>query len=340
MMAELANYFALNKEIEVHLVLYGITREMFYPLSENINVHTPNFRFVNKWRFFSTLRTLYFLRAKIRKIDPVSILSFGEYWNSFVLISLYKLKYPIYISDRCQPDKSLGNLHNWLRKKLYPTVSGLIAQTERAKLIFESNLGLHNITVIGNPIKPVKKPDNIIKENIVLMVGRFIQTKHQDKLIEIFLRIKKPGWKLILVGYDHLKQNMSDILQKIIADRQAEGLVKLEGKRTDVEAYYLKSRIFAFTSSSEGFPNVIGEAMSAGLPVIAFDCVAGPSEMIKDNENGFLIPLFDFEQFRIRLEELMEREDLRDTFGNKAREDIKIFSRENIGEKYLNTLLS
>jgi len=46
-----------------------------------------------------------------------------------------------------------------------------------------------------------------------------------------------------------------------------------------VKAYYLKSKIFAFTSNSEGFPNAIGEAQSAGLPVIAFDCIAGSSEL-------------------------------------------------------------
>ena len=87
-------------------------------------------------------------------------------------------------------------------------------------------------------------------------------------------------------------------MRRIIADNNAEDKVFLEGKQADVETYYFKSKVFAFTSSSEGFPNVIGEAMSARLPVIAFDCIAGPSEMIKDNENGFLIPLFNFGQFR------------------------------------------
>ena len=170
------------------------------------------------------------------------------------------------------------------------------------------------------------------------MVGRLIKTKHQDKLIELFLKISKPGWKLVIVGYDHLKQNNSAILMKIIADNNAEDQIILEGKQADVETYYLKSKIFAFTSSSEGFPNVIGEAMSAGLPVIAFDCVAGPSEMIKDNQNGFLIPLFDYELFQEKLEMLMDNDELRIMFGDRAREDIKHFSLDIIGEQYFTTL--
>ena len=172
------------------------------------------------------------------------------------------------------------------------------------------------------------------------MVGRLIKSKHQDKLIELFLNIKIPGWRLILVGYDHLKQKNYERLQEIIAQNKAEHKVFLEGKQADVDNYYAISKIFTFTSSSEGFPNAIGEAMSAGLPAVAFDCVAGPSEMIKDNYNGFLIPLFDYNKFQEKLEMLMTHEDLRASFGKKASEDIKQFSIIRIGEQYLQFILS
>src|SRR5690606_4069636 len=109
--------------------------------------------------------------------------------------------------------------------------------------------------------------------------------------------------------------------------------VLLLGKQTDVDHYYRQSKIFAFTSESEGFPNVIGEAMSAGLPVIAFDCVAGPSEMMTNEINGYLIPLFDYELFRKRLETLMKDEELRIRLGEKAREDIKQFEINKVGSE-------
>jgi GalNAc-alpha-(1->4)-GalNAc-alpha-(1->3)-diNAcBac-PP-undecaprenol alpha-1,4-N-acetyl-D-galactosaminyltransferase len=339
-MSELAAYYNTKNDIAVHLVLYGITREIFYPLPDKIIVHVPKFRFNNNWRLFYTLKTILFLRTTIKRINPESILSFGEYWNSFVLIALNGLRYPVFISDRCQPDKSLGKIQDWLRIKLYPKASGIVAQTQKAKEIYHSQFKHENIRVIGNPIRAFKVRDNIEKENFVLMVGRLIKTKHQDKLIELFVKISKPGWKLVIVGYDHLKQNISEKLKQIIAANHAEGSVVLEGKQSDVESYYLKSRIFAFTSSSEGFPNAIGEAMSAGLPVIAFDCVAGPSEMIKDNQNGFLIPLFDYNRFQAKLQLLMDDEELRTTFGMNARKDIMKFSIDCIGEQYLQFLFS
>lgn len=339
-MSELVGYFSQKSEVEVHLVLYGITREIFYTIPDTIYVYRPKFEFNNSFRLFNTLKTLHFLRNTIKRIEPNTILSFGEYWNSFVLIALLGFKFPIFVSDRCQPNKSLGKFHDILRKTLYPRAKGIIAQTERARQIYKSHFYNDNIEVIYNPIRTIEISEDIIRENIVLMVGRLIKSKNQDKLIELFLRISKPDWKLVIVGYDHLKQNVSQRLNEIIAEHRAEDTVILAGRQTDVEAYYLKSKIFAFTSSSEGFPNVIGEAMSAGMPAVAFDCMAGPSEMIIDNQNGFLIPLYDYEQFQEKLKVLMENEGLRASFGNHAREDIRRFSISNIGEQYFQLLIN
>ena len=334
-MSELAGYFASETALELHLVLYGINREVFFHVPESVIVHSPLFRFRNSIRLVSTLRTLVYLRSVIKEISPTAVLSFGEYWNSFVLLALSRLRYPVYISDRCQPDKDLGFIHNLLRRKLYPLSAGVIAQTGKARELYLSQFSHNNIRVIGNPIKNISPGKSTPRENIILTIGRLIKTKHHDKLIELFLEISNPDWKLVIVGYDHLKQNNSVRLRQIIDANDAGDKVILEGRQSDVETYYLKSKIFAFTSSSEGFPNVIGEAMSAGLPVVAFDCVAGPSEMITDRKNGFLVPLFDYDHFRERLVSLMEDNDLREAMGKEARRDILRFSVDKIGEQFL-----
>jgi len=332
-MSELAGYFASKSDFELHLILYGISREIFFHVPESIEIHTPNFRFSNRWRIVNSLRTLYYLRNTIKSINPDSLLSFGEYWNSFVLIAVYGLKYPVFISDRCSPEKTFSTFHSFLRKMLYPRAEGIIAQTAKAKEIYHNQFRHKNIKVIGNPIREIIAGTGSERQNIVLMVGRLIKSKNQDKLIEIFLNISLTDWKLVIVGYDHLQQKNYDRLLEIIKQNKAEQRVLLEGKQADVEKYYLNSKIFAFTSGSEGFPNAVGEAMSAGLPVVAFDCVAGPAEMIRDNYNGFLIPLYDYKYFQEKLEMLMSNEDLRSKFGENAKEDIQKFSINHIGEQ-------
>jgi glycosyltransferase involved in cell wall biosynthesis len=239
------------------------------------------------------------------------------------------------VSDRSQPGKSLGWVHDNLKHILYPRAKGLILQTEKARDIYISRSDHKNIAVIGNPVKQYFSgifPEK--REKIVLMVGRLIKTKHQDKLIEMFARVNMPGWKLIIVGYDHLKQNNLEPLKKLARDLKVEQCVVFTGKLENTEELYLKSSIFAFTSSSEGFPNVIGEAMAAGLAVISFDCVSGPSEMITDSHDGFLIPLFNYEMFQSRLAQTMSDSELRKSMGANAMESIKKFSTDKVCEAF------
>ena len=337
-MSILADEFSKFSYIELHIILYGIKPEIFYSLPKKINIHKPSFEFNSSRRFLSTIKRMIFLRKKFKEIEPTSILSFGERWNNFVLIAGLKLNLSFYISERAQPNLSLGFFHDSLRKWLYPKAKKIILQTKYAKSYYEKKYD--NISVIENPIKTIESKNNIKRENNILMVGRFVESKNHDKLITIFSKINKPNWNLVLLGDNAQGQKNKQRLEKLASDLNIKNRVIFLGKQKYVDDYYLKSKIFAFTSSSEGFPNVIGEAMSAGLPIVSYDCIAGPSEIIKDNEDGFLIPLFDDIFFQKKLEELMGNEELRVRMGNKARENIKRFSTKQIACKFLETILS
>ena len=281
---------------------------------------------------------MLFIRQEISQIQPYSILSFGERFNNLVLLALIGKKYPIYVSDRCQPNKSLGWFQDVLRRFLYQRVSGVIVQTNLAKEIYQKSMPKALLTVIGNPIKTIMSESEIIRENIVLTVGRLIESKHHDELIRIFADINMPDWKLVIVGDDALKQHNKQKLEHLIKQLNFEDRITLAGVQNNVDEYYLRCKIFVLTSSSEGFPNVIGEAMAAGLPVVAFDCIAGPSEMITDNIDGFLIPLFDYRLLKDKLIQLMNDPILSEAMGEKARSSIQRFSSDKIGEDYYSLL--
>lgn len=334
-MSELISYFAMRKEVKVRLILYGKKRKIFFSLPDNIKIYKPNFLFSDYPRMISSLKTLFFIRKTVKKINPDTILSFGEYWNNFVLLSLLGLKFPVFVSDRCQPDKSLGKFHDQLRKWLYPTASGIIAQTIMAKKIYKHQNLNNNIRVIGNPIYQISLNGELErKENIILTVGRLIESKHHDRLIKIFKQISLLGWKLVIVGGDALKQTGMKKLKILIKKLDMEDKVELTGAVSDIASYYHKSKIFAFTSSSEGFPNVIGEAMSAGLPVIAYDCVAGPSDLVVDGETGFLVSTFKDIEYAKKLELLAKDVNLRERMGSNGRERVNKFKVDNVAEEF------
>lgn len=335
-MAQLATRFAEKKNTDIHLVLIGINREIVYEVPDTVTIHRPDFTFNNSRRKIETLRTIRFIRRTVREIGPDSVLSFGELWNNMVLLSLYGLSVPVYISDRSRPGKNLGKFHNMLRNRLYPTAAGYIAQTKEAERVCKYYGWNENIKVIGNPIRKVKKISGVKKENIVLTVGRLIPTKHIDRLIKIFASINKPNWKLVIVGGDSLRLKLSDELKKLISSLEIENSIYLEGEKRNVDEYYQRSKIFAFTSSSEGFPNVIGEALSAGIPVVAYDCIAGPEDLIQNGKTGYLIKQFNDEMFKSKLNYLMENEDQRLKMGINGRKSVREFSVKKITDIFYN----
>ena len=333
-MSELINGFIRKYNSEVHVILYGLERDVFYEVDDRVIIHRPKFVFSNEHRTWSTIQTMVYLHKEIRHINPDSVLSFGNYWNNFVLLATRGLKYPVFVSDRSSPVKNMGAFQNKLRNILYPKASGVIAQTSKAKEHYDKLFRQKKYAVIGNPIRDIMIPDDNQRENIVVSVGRLIKTKHYDRLIKLFAELNRADWKLIIVGGDAQGQNNMAKLQALLSEIGNPANIILAGTQKDVESYLLKSKIFAFTSSSEGFPNVVGEAMSAGLPVISYDCVAGPSDMIDDGENGYLVPVFDDELFKKRLMQLMDNEEKREKMGRLAKKSIRRFEVEKIVDDF------
>ncbi len=340
-MTELANYFSKIDNTEVHLVLFGRLPIVFYNLDKNVNLHKPLSRFNDRYRNIESVKRSLFIRRKVRQINPDTVLSFGIHWNNFVLLSLLFTRYPVFVSDRGSPVRKYSKFHRLSRNILYRTSAGIIAQTEVAKEITKEILPKANIVVIGNPIRAINDHSKLLKkENIILTVGRLITSKHHDRMIRIFSKLNAPDWKLIIVGGNALKQNNFKHLKSLIEKLNMQDRIILAGEQKNVEDYYLKSKVFVFTSTIEGFPNVIGEALSAGLPVISYDCISGPSEMITDEINGYLVPNFEDDLFRNKLQYLIDHEKILKQMAIEAKNSVKRFEIESIGQQFYSFITS
>jgi glycosyltransferase involved in cell wall biosynthesis len=139
---------------------------------------------------------------------------------------------------------------------------------------------------------------------------------------------------LIIVGGNAKKMNLLETYQEEVKLKGLSNSVRLVGEQRNVHTYYAEASIFAFTSTSEGFPNALAEGMSAGCACIAYDCIAGPSDIIDDGVNGVLIPEGDEELFTQKLRLLMEDKILRERFGEAAREKMKTFEMSAISKKF------
>lgn len=326
-MTQLATYFSKEKNVEVHLLLF-VQAERFYKVPDKVTIYEPDFNYREYSRPVFTIKSMTYLRSILKKLKPDVTLSFGGRYNSFVLLSALGLRIPVYISDRSKPSISYGFFLDILNRFVYRQAAGIISQTSIAGEMIYQRTRHKNIKVIGNPIRTIKGQPQ--PEKIILNVGRFIPSKKQKLLLDVFARINPDDWKLLFVGNGKTFQAVKQKAKKLGIGEK----VIFASQQNNVDDYYNRASIFAFTSVSEGFPNALGEALNTPLPCISFDCEAGPRELIDDGINGFLVPLGDIKQYEKKLRLLIEDDALRNRFRQAAKEKMKQFSLPVIGEQY------
>lgn len=210
-----------------------------------------------------------------------------------------------------------GNLiiKNYKNKQLinnFMKVNCIVSLTEGdAKVWQQYN---KNVVVIPNIVhlNPTKHISDCTQKHVIF-VGRIAEQKGITALFKIWneLTIYHPDWTLDIYGegetveltewvYNEIKKHPNIILYK----------------PTDkIFDKYCESSIFVLTSTYEPFGLVIPEAMSCGLPIVAFDCPYGPADIITDGKDGFLVSLGDTELFVDRMCQLIENLELRKTMG-------------------------
>jgi amylovoran biosynthesis glycosyltransferase AmsD len=184
------------------------------------------------------------------------------------------------------------------------------------------------VTCIYNPVTIDKIAVDSYDSRRILCVGRLTHQKGFDMMIDMWagLHERHPGWRLTIVGDG---EDEARLKAQAAAAGVGNSLEFFKATR-EVAAFYKSASIYAMSSRYEGLPLVLIEAQSAGLPLIAFNCETGPKEVITDGYNGYLIPAFDKNTFRDKLETLMKDAALRQQMGRNSVVNSNTFSRTNI----------
>lgn len=322
-----------KRDHEVYIVQLFHRGNTFYSLDLSVQRIEPTFDWKSKK--FGLFHTFLYLRRTVKTINPSVAIGFHHRYNAFVILALFFLRIKIIVSDRSNP---YNILHPWfnesLRNALYPKTQGLIVQTQLAATVKRNLNG--NICILPNPIKEIVSQKDIAKENLICNVATMRKGKGQEELVRIFSLIAdKRGWKLMLVGDGVERVYLQNLVQLLNLQND----VVFTGERKDIDYLLQRSKIFAFTSRSEGYPNALIEAMAVGLACVSFDIVAGPSDIILDDINGYLIPHGNFNMFADRLFHLMANEDDRIRIGSEAlriRQSNNINSIANVLENFIN----
>ncbi|UOE41549.1 glycosyltransferase family 4 protein [Chryseobacterium suipulveris] len=189
----------------------------------------------------------------------------------------------------------------------------------------ESN---ENITQIYNFSAFESEEVSNLNTKTVIAVGRLAEQKGFDLLIDAWSLVvaENNDWILRILGTGHLENQLKEQAKRLgIFDS-----IVFEGQTDFVAEKILQSAIFALSSRYEGFPLVLLESITCGVPIVSFDCKTGPSEIITANDCGILVQDGNIHEFAKSLIKVMNDEELRKKMGEKAKEKSRFFSKKFI----------
>lgn len=152
-------------------------------------------------------------------------------------------------------------------------------------------------------------------------VGRIVGDKGINELVSAFKRLhaEHPATRLLLVG--PFEDNLDPVSEEARNTIESLSAIEAVGWQSDVRPFLAASDVFVFPSYREGFPNVVMQAGALGLPSIVTD-INGSNEIIRNGENGVIIPSKDEEALYQTLKDTLENPDKWKTIAANARESI------------------
>lgn len=349
-----ANYFAEVFGYEVTIIVTeGQGRACFFPLSSKVNVINLNLGFEELWnvsfikKIFLYLKKQYrykrLLKAELYRIRPditISVLrreinfinSIHDGSHKIGELHVNRSNYRNFSVQGSNPIKKLfawfwmNNLIGHLKQ-----LDKMVVLTEGAKSDWSE---LSNVTLIPDPLSFSVNQVSDLSAKRIISIGRYAYEKGNDLLLRAWSIAQKScdDWELDVYGMGE-REPYRRLMFELKID---ESRCHLHGSLKDVNEMYLNSSIFALPSRFEGFGLVIIEAMSCGLPVVAFNCENGPRNIVTNKEDGFLVTPFDVEEYAEILLKLVHNEDLRKQIGINAYQTSRRYAIETIAVQWKN----
>ena len=150
--------------------------------------------------------------------------------------------------------------------------------------------------LLGGSTRVVRMPNAVPRttlrsardSEVVVAAGRLVRQKGFDLLVDAWVEVARrhPQWELHVYGAGPENDMLVDQVHRLGLD----GRVRLMGYTDDLLAKMAGASAYVMSSRSEGFPLVLLEAMSVGLPIVSFDCRNGPRDIVRHARDGLLVP--------------------------------------------------
>lgn len=323
-----------NKLVErgYEIFLVTDTRTAFaYKIDSRINIlslYPENYE--KTFRFVRFVRFLNLIRNYVKKIGPDVIVTFMFSLNARVILATRGLGVPIIASARSTYHQKINFIQHimWYNVHRLASVVTLLTQYDYEYV----KTKIPKKVVIPNPLLYPVLNCKVNRDNVIIAVGSLdrYHEKGFDGLIKLWGRIRHlyPGWHLEIAG-DGTPENV-DYLKKLAYKCSVRDSVHFLGFQNRVDLLFQRCAVFVLTSSVEGFPNVLLEAMSQGCACISFDCITGPSEILTNGVSGLLVQNQNWVEMEKNLSLVLSDTDLRNKLAENALKEVERFLPDRV----------
>lgn len=276
------------KDLSISVVLLDRLAKEAYPLPQNVSVTRLNAR-------GSMLRSAALLRPLLRELQPDVALSFLSRANVATVVCTRLSGKPAIISERVDTNAHLKSgrfaaLSRMLVRNVYPHAARVLAVSQgvATTLMQSYRVKRERLCVIHNPVdlgairalaaEPC--PFEVSGADFITM-GRLVANKNMAMAVRA-LAASRTGGRLIVMGEGPLR----DELMALAVSAGVGPRVIFTGFLANPYVILARAGAYLLSSTAEGFPNAMVEAMALSLPVIAADCPSGPSEILQTRLNG------------------------------------------------------
>lgn len=349
----------LSSSCECNLIL--IENKILYNIDSRVNVICLNEK-VYRSGIIKLIRlpiVAYKLSKIIKKNKFSQVTSFLYRANYINILSKYLANHRVVISERIAPSSMymaktiVSIVSKFLIRILYNKADLIISVSRAIEDDLINNFGIHiEQKVIYNPfdigsileLSQSLVPQDIDREKSIITVGSLSARKNHELLVNAFSRINDKEFKLYILGKGDEEEKLRSLTNALnISDR-----VIFIGFDNNPYKYLSRCSIFVLASNSEGFPNVLLEAMICGCCVISTDCLSGPREILSPSSNikfqlhnsielaeyGILTPLNNIERMTNALNLLIEDRELKKRYIEKTPARSRDFNAKKITGYY------
>lgn len=276
-------------------------------------------------------------RKALRSVNADVVIGFGEIESLYAYLAVGKCKPVICYLQTNPRHRTLNSIWRRLSQSLTPRMAGIVVQTERGRQLLKTVMAGCDATVIANPVPTPPPLPRAPADTIRLMAaGRLDPAKGFDILIKACALLPPllPAWSLTIWGDGPERKS----LVEAVAAHKLIGKVDLPGFTSDMQQAFAAADAFILSSRREGFPNVLVEAMAAGLAVVAADCETGPADIIDNGTTGLLVTPENPAALSKAMQSVIEDADMRRKLAANAPAAIAAFTPARIAGQWLDYL--